>query len=209
MCMKFRTFWKKLGLSLAYYYRNFCIGKRCLLKRLKGLAWKHHSVINVLTVSKHCWNQHGTPIFLFSHEFEINWVGKCLPKSYPKSSDCYLTRWLPMTSILVALYRISGNNFKRHYLKKKRLFQIFYCISEICIKFRTFWKKRGVSSHNYCRNYCILNRFLLKRLKGLPSEHHSLINVLTGSKHCGNKHGIPIFQFFHEFEINWVGKTLP
>ena len=27
-------------------------------------------------------------------------------------------------------------------------------------------------------------RWLLKRLKGLGSEHHSVVNVLTGSKHC-------------------------
>ena len=26
--------------------------------------------------------------------------------------------------------------------------------------------------------------WLLKRLKGLASEHHSVVNVLTGSKHC-------------------------
>ena len=53
--------------------------ERCLLKRVKGLASAHHSVIKVLTGSKHCWSQHGTTIFLFFHEFEINWVGKSLP----------------------------------------------------------------------------------------------------------------------------------
>ena len=26
--------------------------------------------------------------------------------------------------------------------------------------------------------------YRIKRLKGLASEHHSVINVLTGSKHC-------------------------
>ena len=55
------------------------IRKRCLLKRLKGCASPYHSVINVLTGSKHCWSQHGTTIFLFFREFEINWVGKSLP----------------------------------------------------------------------------------------------------------------------------------
>ena len=29
---------------------------------------------------------------------------------------------------------------------------------------------------------------LLNRLNGLASEHHSEINVLTGSKHCSNQH---------------------
>ena len=53
--------------------------KRSLVKRLKGLASADHSVINVLMDSKHCWCQHGSTIFLFLHEFEINWAGKCLP----------------------------------------------------------------------------------------------------------------------------------
>ena len=49
-----------------------------LLKRLKDLASEHHSVNNALTVSKHCWNQHGTTIILFFHEFGIYWIGKSL-----------------------------------------------------------------------------------------------------------------------------------
>ena len=32
--------------------------------------------MKVLTGSKHCWNQHGTTITLFSRQFEVNWVGK-------------------------------------------------------------------------------------------------------------------------------------
>ena len=36
---------------------------------------------------------------------------------------------------------ISREKFKRHCLKNKRLFVIFYCISEMCMQFRTFWKK--------------------------------------------------------------------
>ena len=47
-----------------------------------------------------------------------------------------------MTSIPVAICRFSDNNFKRLYLKKKTFLLIFYCISEMGIKFRTFWKKK-------------------------------------------------------------------
>ena len=68
--------------------------------------------------------------------------------------------------------------------KGMAFFWIFYCISEMCIEFRTFWKKRRVSEPNYYRNYCIRKKCLLKRLKGLASAHHSVMNVLTGSKHC-------------------------
>ena len=42
---------------------------------------------------------------------------------------------------------------------------IFYCISEMCMQFRTFWKKRWVSLPNYFRNYGLRKRWLLKRLK--------------------------------------------
>ena len=47
-----------------------------------------------------------------------------------------------MSSVPVAICRFSDNNLKRLYLKKERLFLIFYCISEICMKLRTFWKKK-------------------------------------------------------------------
>ena len=39
------------------------------------------------------------------------------------------------------MYSILGNKFKRHYLKKKTFFLDFYCISGMCMKFETFWKK--------------------------------------------------------------------
>ena len=36
-----------------------------LLKRLESLASEHHSVINVLTDSKHRWKLQGTTIIIF------------------------------------------------------------------------------------------------------------------------------------------------
>ena len=46
-----------------------------------------------------------------------------------------------MISIPVEVWRISRIMLKRHYLRKKKFFLIFYCISEIWIKCRTFWNK--------------------------------------------------------------------
>ena len=46
-----------------------------------------------------------------------------------------------MSNIPVAKCRFSDINFKRFYLNKKRPFFDFYCISEMCTKFRTFWNK--------------------------------------------------------------------
>ena len=51
-----------------------------------------------------------------------------------------------MTSIPFAICRYSGNNFKRFYLNKETLLPIFDCISEMCMKFRTFWKKEQYPS---------------------------------------------------------------
>ena len=67
-------------------------------------------------------------------------------------------------------------------------------------------KETWLSQFNYFRNYWCWKTWLLKRLKSLPSEHHSLMNVLTGSKHCWNQHGTTITLFSRHFEVIWVGK---
>ena len=77
MFMKVRTFWEKKEFTGLIITEIIASERDVYLKRLKGLASAHHSVINVLKGSKHCWNQHGTTIFLFFHEFDINWVWKC------------------------------------------------------------------------------------------------------------------------------------
>ena len=70
-----------------------------------------------------------------------------------------------------------------------------------------FQKKRWVSQPNYFRSYLCWKTWLLKCLKGLASEHHSLMNVLTGSKHCWYQHGATITIFSRQFEVNWVEKS--
>ena len=51
-----------------------------------------------------------------------------------------------MSSIPVAICRFYDNKFKRHYLKKERLFLVYYCISEMCMKLKTFWEKKEYPS---------------------------------------------------------------
>ena len=122
MCMNFRTLLRKGWVSFPNYFRNYCFRKRLLLKRLKGLASEHHSVINELTGSKHRWKMQGTTNTPFPHKFHVNRVGKSLLYSDLKSQDCLLTHWLPMTSIPAAKFRIFCYNFNRYYLKNGRLF---------------------------------------------------------------------------------------
>ena len=45
-----------------------------------------------------------------------------------------------MKTIPAAKSTVYRNNFKRHYLRKKRVFLIFYCIFEMCMKCRAFSK---------------------------------------------------------------------
>ena len=163
--------------------------------------------MNVLTGSKHCWNQHGATIKLFSCQFEENWVGK--------------SKFRLIWNLKTVFWRINcwWQVFRQQYAEfitiisnaiiseAKYFFLILYWISQMCMKFRAFSKKRWVSWRNYLRNYWCWKTWLLKRLKGLASEHHSVMNVLTGSKHCSNKHGTTITLFSRQFEVNWVGKS--
>ena len=163
----------------------------------------------MLTVSKHCWSQHRTTIFLFFNEFEIIELENiCLSHIWNLQTVCkYVeSRWQVFTSLYADFLTTTS---KALIAKRNGCFSIFYCISEMCMKFGTFRKKRRVSWPNYYRNYWIRRRCLLKCLKGLASALHSVINVLTGSKHCWSYHGATIFLFFNEFEINWVENTLP
>ena len=111
-----------------------------------------------------------------------------------------------MTSIPSAICRVFCNNFKRYYLKNGDFVRILYCISEMCMKFRIFSKKWWVSEPNYFRYYCFQERLLIKRLKGLAWENHSVTNVPTGSKHRLKTQGITIILFPYEFQVNWVRK---
>ena len=100
-----------------------------------------------------------------------------------------------MTNITVAICSFLTTTSKALISKSNGFFSIFDCIFEMCMKFRTFWKKRRVSYPNYYRNYCIRKRCLLKCLKGLASADHSVINMLTDSEHCGSHNGTTIFLF--------------
>ena len=57
--------------------------------------------------------------------------------------------------------------------------EIFYCSSEMCMKFRKFWIESWESYLNYFQNYILQKSWLLKRLKDLASEHHSVNNALS------------------------------
>ena len=72
---------------------------------------------------------------IFFHHSERKWFGKYLPYWNLKSQGCFLTYWLPMTSILFEILTICSSLFKCNYLKNKNIFWIFCSIYGIFIKF--------------------------------------------------------------------------
>ena len=92
--------------------------------------------------------------------------------------------------------------------QKQKTFSLFFIAFLKCAwNLESFQKKRWVSLPNYFRNYWCWKTWLLNRLKSIASEHHSVMKVLTGSKHCWNQHGTSITLFSRQFDVNWVAKS--
>ena len=91
--------------------------------------------------------------------------------------------------------------------KQKTFSRFFIAFLKCALNLEHFYKKIWVSRPNYFRNYWFLKTWGLKRLRALASEHHLVMNVLTGSKQSWNEHGTPLILFPRQFEVNWVGKS--
>ena len=132
-----------------------------------------------------------TPLKVAGHHYYpfSQWISGKL--SWKKTALLWLKILRLFVDTLIADDKYSCRNMQNFpqqlqtlFSQKRKIFSWFFSsISEMCIKFRTFWKKGWMSHHKYFGNYCFLKRLLLKRLESLASEHHSVINVLTSSKH--------------------------
>ena len=141
--MKWRTFSRKRRVFQVKYFRNYWLQKMWLLMCLKSLTSEQLSVINLLTGSKHCLNLHGTTIILFFPWIwdKLSWKRSALVRS--KILGLFV-------NTLTAEFKYSRRNMQTLTqevqtplsLKKKDFFLIFYCVSEIYIKWRTFSKKK-------------------------------------------------------------------
>ena len=163
----------------------------------------------MLTSSKHCWSQHGTTIFLIFARIrdKLSWKMSALVTF--EIFRLFVNTMSPEDKYSLCNIQIFWKQLQTLLSQKRQAFHQFLIAFLKCAwNFENSEKKRRVSLRNFYRNYCIRKRCLLKRLKGLASAHHSVINVLTGSKHCLSQEGATIFLFFHEFQINWAGKYL-
>ena len=135
--------------------------------------------------------------------------------SYKKSPSVWCDILRLFVNALTADDQYSGSNIQNLpqqvqtplSQKQKTLSWFFIAFLKCAWNLEHFQKKRWISSPHYFRNYWCWKTWLLKRLKGLASEHHSLMNVLTGSKHCWNQHGTTITLFCRQFGVNWVLKS--
>ena len=151
-------FKKKMAL-IADVFLNFrtrrdvvrCMSKKSLFREHLDKLYrnwpKHCSKLNNSMVTtfiypcvhapKHSSKRHDTTITIVIDPCEWNWGWKSLSGLYPKSSECLLIHWLPMTSILFLTETIYCNIFRSNYLRIKNLFLdvscfvlfLFFCIS--------------------------------------------------------------------------------
>ena len=69
--------------------------------------------------------------------------------------------------------------------RKQKIFSSFLLgFLKCALNLKQFEKKDEYPNLVIFQSYRLGKRWLLKRLKGLASENHSMLNVLTGSKHC-------------------------
>ena len=121
-----------------------------------------------------------------------------------KSSDCFLTRWLRWQIFPSQYPDFLTTTSNAFFSKRKSFLSIFDLISEMCMKFKTFWKKRRVSYPNYYRNHCIRRRCLLKRLKGCFSTPfgNQRVNGFETLLKSARHHHFPIFQWIWD-KLSW------
>ena len=161
--------------------------------------------MNMLTYSKRYWNQHGTSIILFSNEFSERLIWKKLALV-----------WSELLRLFVKILTAGDKYWHRKMQKFPQQFQTplsqkekrIFAFPKCAWNLERFDQKYEYPGLIISEKYWFQNSWLLKRRKGRASEHHSVINVLPGTKHCWNQHGTSIVLFSHELDINWVGKSL-
>ena len=95
-------------------------------------------------------------------------------------------------------------------LKQKSFYQFFIAFLKSTWNGEHFQKKGESSSVSISKNYWLQKRWLLKCQNSLNSEQLSVINLLTGRKHCLNLHGTTIILFFPRIwdKLSWKKSTL-
>ena len=118
----FKYFQKK-KILIDYVFPKLQTPKTSSYKCLKSPFWKDFLTSNMVNVLNHFWNLHHSTFIILIDHCQVNWVGKSLCFWNAKSSDCLLTHWLPMKSILFLIETILRYHFRSNYLSNKKLFR--------------------------------------------------------------------------------------
>ena len=108
------------------YFWTYGRRKTWLDKCLKSSVSEDSLTSNMVNGRKHCWHLNGSNFTILIGHCEDNWLGKPLSLWYAKYSDCFLTHWLPLTSILSLIETSYCNIFRCNYLRNKKLFPNFF-----------------------------------------------------------------------------------
>ena len=92
--------------------------------------------------------------------------------------------------------------------KTRSFFSTFIYISEICVKFWIFSKKRWPSWLMYFRNYGLQKTWLDIAIKSPVSAYPFTSNMVNRPKHCWNLNNSTVTIFGDHFEEKWDGKCL-
>ena len=94
----------------------------CWDKCLNSPVPEHPSTSNMVNGPQHFSKLDESTFTIFLHFSEGNSGWKCLSEWYAKSEDCFLSHWLPMTSILLLTETIYWNIFRWNNLRNETYF---------------------------------------------------------------------------------------
>ena len=108
------------------YFQNYRLRKLWLGKCLKSPVSEDPSKNSMVIESEIYRNLYHSTFSLFIDQCEGNWGGKGFSSKCAKSSNCFLTHWLPVTSFLFLIGRNECIQFRWNYLKNKKLLQSIF-----------------------------------------------------------------------------------
>ena len=123
----------------------------------------------MVNVPKHCWNLHHSIFIRFIDHCQVNWVGKRLSYRHAESLACLQKHCMSMKSILFLIETIERYQLRCNYFENKKIF-LYCCISEIEMKFWTFWEKRWPLQILYFRN-CRLRKRGQRNVWKIPFQN--------------------------------------
>ena len=130
-------------------FRTLLFREMWLLECLTVPVFRHSYRGKVVTGLKHCWSHHGSNFIINFHYSQTHWVGRLLCYSDLKFCDCLVTQWLPMTCILVIIWKNFPESVQAPISQKRERFSEFsFTFLQSTQNFSNFEKKHQVHSLN-------------------------------------------------------------